>query len=117
MGWETFKRARWRSPSEPSITVTSSGRVTLNVAIINGFLEDNKFATLMFDREKRLVGIRLSKTADSTTYPIFVNKPKSSAAINCYAFLKNYDIIPSITTNYKAGYDKKGRLLTFSVES
>jgi hypothetical protein len=116
MAFEVFKRVRWRSPTEPTVTLTTGGRISLNVAIINALLEDNRFTTLMYDRERRLVGIKFAKSSDPTTYPIFVNKPKSSAGINANAFLRNYDIVPTSTTNYKAIYDKKSKILTFSVE-
>jgi hypothetical protein len=116
MVWETFTRTRWRNPTDPTVTVTSTGRLSLNVAVINNFVEDNKFAILMFDRSRKLVGIKFAKSSDSTTYPIFINRVKSSAAINCQAFLKNYSLIPEKTSNYEASYDKKSKLLTFSIE-
>ncbi|HEU0118466.1 MAG TPA: hypothetical protein VFR09_07510 [Alphaproteobacteria bacterium] len=116
MAWETFERTRWRNPSEPTVTLTATGRVSLNVAIINDYLGDNKYATFMFDREKKLVAIKFTKQPDTTTYPIFVNKVKSSAAINAFAFLKKFELIPSLTTNYLANFDGRSKLLIFSAE-
>lgn len=116
MPWETYERKRWRNPSEPAVTLTANGRISLNVAIINEYIGDNKYATLLFDKEKKLVGIKFTKYADSTTYPIFINKAKSSGAINAMGFLKNYEITPPITSNYRASYDGRSKLLTFSIE-
>ena len=115
MAWETFERRRWRSPGEPTITLTNTGRIALNAAVVNDFVKDNRFAILMFDRERQLIGIKFTKSADATSYPVSVNDRKSGGAITGTAFLKFYNVFPGATKNYKATYDREAKALVIDI--
>jgi hypothetical protein len=74
-----------------------------------------KYAHLMFDREKRLVGIKFSKQSDADAYPIQVTKTRSHGSIAGTSFLKTYDIFPVETKTYAASYNEQAKMLIVDV--
>ncbi len=109
--WETFKRKMRPSPKDPTVTLSTTGSIGLNTAVVKNLLGDAKFAHLLFDREKQLMGIKFVKQADADAYPVQVTKTKSHGSLAGVAFMKNYKIFPKVTASYGAHFDDATRTL------
>ena len=109
--WETFKRKMRASPKDPTITLSRTGSIGLNTAVIKNILGDAKFAHMLFDRERQLMGIKFVKQADADAYPVQVTKSKSHGSIAGVAFMKNYKIFPKETASYAAHFDDASKTL------
>lgn len=109
--WESFKRKMRPSPKEPTVTLSTSGSMGLNTAVINNILGDSRHAHLLFDRDKQLIGIKFSKQSNADSYPVQVTKTKSHGSIAGTAFMKTYKIFPKETANYDAVFDEQSKML------
>jgi hypothetical protein len=115
MAWEMFKRRTRPSPKDPMVTLSKSGMIGLNAAITRNVLGDNRFAHLLFDKEKHLIGIKFLKTSDQDAYPVKCTKTMSHGTIAGVSFLKTYRIFPSETTAYRATFDDSGKILIVDI--
>jgi hypothetical protein len=97
------------------VTLATSGQFGLNAAVVRNLLGDSKFALLMFDRERSMIGIKFLKTNDPDAYPVKVSPNKGHGAITGMAFMKVYDIMPSETRAYPASYDEKNKILMVEI--
>ena len=113
MGWETFKRGTRPAPGEPAISIAPPGRIGLNVAVVKNIILPNKFkfALLMYDRERRLIGIKFTKQSNPDAYPLMVSARGSSSTLAGTAFVKTFGIPYDKTTKYRAKYDDKTQTL------
>jgi len=115
MAWETFKRSRRPSPKDPMVTLSKSGMIGLNSAVTRNIIGDNRFAHLLFDRDRRLIGIKFLKNNDSDAYPIKCSNNMGHGTIAGVSFLKTYGIFPERTTAYPASFDERNKILVADV--
>ena len=113
--WETFKRRTRPSPKDPTVTLSKSGMLGLNAAVIRNLIGEYRFAHLLFDREKSLVGIKFLKQADPDAYPMQVIPSKSHGSISGVGFMKSYNILPTETKAYSATFDQESKTLVIDV--
>ncbi len=67
--WEQLKRRMRQSPKDPTVTLSANGIIGLNTAVAKNILGDNKYAFLLFDKERHLIGFRFIKNSDPDAYP------------------------------------------------
>jgi hypothetical protein len=115
MGFELFKRRTRPSTKEPTVSLSKSGMIGLNAAVTRNIIGDNRFAHLLFDGDKHLIGIRFLKNSDPDAYPIKCTKNLSHGSIAGVSFLKTYNIFPDDTKAYPAIYDEAGKILVVDV--
>lgn len=115
MAWELFKRRTRPSPKDPMVTLSGSGTFGLNAAVTRNILGDNKFAHLLFDKEKHLIGIQFLKQGDPDAYPVKCTKSRSHATISGVSFLKTYGAFPSETRAYPARFDDANKVLVVDI--
>jgi hypothetical protein len=113
--WETFKRKMRSSPKDPTVTLSTTGSLGLNTAVVRNVLGEAKYAHLLFDRDKRLIGIKFIKQSDADAYPVQVTKSKSHGSIAGVAFMKTYKIFPTETTSYSASFDDQSKMLIVDI--
>ena len=116
MPWETYRRTSRPSPKSPTVTLSKNGMLGLNTAVI-GLLGNRRFALLMFDRKKYLIGIKLLKENEPDAYPIGVVPAKSHGSISGVGFLKAYGIMPEKTQAFPALFDEKSNTIIADVSS
>jgi hypothetical protein len=109
--WETFKGRHRRAPGEPAVSITKAGNLGLNSAIVRNFVGDARFATLLYDRDKHLIGIKVTKSGDGDSYPIKLSPKDNYALISGVSFLKYYEIYPTESRVYSASFDEKNRII------
>ncbi|MBI4480841.1 MAG: hypothetical protein HY651_12530 [Acidobacteria bacterium] len=115
MPWETFRRRTRPSPKEPMVTLSTHGMIGLNAAVVRNVIGEHRFAHLLFDKEKSLIGIKLLKQADPDAYPMQVGKSKSHGSISGIGFLKTYKLTPTHTKAYPARFDQEAKTLIIDV--
>jgi hypothetical protein len=115
MAWEMFKRRSKPSPKDPMISLSKSGMIGLNAAVTRNIIGENRFAHLLFDRDKHLIGIKFIKNSDLDAYPVKCTKNMSHGSIAGVSFLKTYGIFPDETTAYAASYDEANKVLVVDV--
>jgi hypothetical protein len=111
MPWELYKRQTRPSPKDPMVTLSKLGLINLNSAVTRNIVGEHKFAHLLFDREKHLIGIQFLKQRDADAYPIRLTKSRSNGSIAGVSFLKTYNIYPSETKAYNASFDETNKVL------
>jgi len=115
MAWETFRGRNRRLPGQPAISVTKVGSIGLNATVVRDYVGKARFATLMFDPDKSLIGIKLTDKADEGSYPIKKAPKDNYALISGVSFLKAYGIFPKESANYSATFDEKNRIIIANV--
>lgn len=113
--WETFKRKMRSSPKDPTITLSRTGSIGLNTAVVRNVLGDCKYVHLLFDRERRLIGFKFIKQADADAYPVQVTKSRSHASVAGVSFMKTYKIFPAETASYPATFDEQTKMLIVDI--
>jgi hypothetical protein len=117
MAWETFKRSTRPNTKDPMITLSKSGQIGLNTAITKRLIGDAKFALLLFDKERLLLGIKFLKNSETDAYPIKLTKSKSHGSISGLAFMKTYGVFSEHTQVYPAKFDESARMLVADVSA
>src|SRR5438477_7589390 len=115
MSWEAFRGRMKKVVDQPTVTLSKMGTIALNAFVVRKILGDMRFAMLMFDREKRFMGIKFLKQNEADAYPVRVTDNDSHGQISGVAFMRSYDIYPEKTTNLPARYDEQHKMLVVDV--
>jgi hypothetical protein len=115
MAWETFKRRSRPSPKDPMVSLSKSGIIGLNAAVTRNIIGDNRFAHLLFDRDRHLIGIKFIKNSDQDAYPVKCTRNMSHGSVAGVSFLKTYGIFPDETTGYPATFDESNKILVVDI--
>jgi len=103
MGFEKFEetgRGRGRGRSDPIISIRKSGSIGVNRAAMETYFEDTEGTVLYFDEEANQVGIE--PLADSDAEDAYtLSRTNGTGSITPGAFLREYDLIPEVTTQYE----------------
>jgi hypothetical protein len=113
--WETFKRTQRRTTGDMAVTFGKNGIIGLNSVIVRTLKVNGKHAHMLFDRDKKLVGIRIVSQKTPDTYPLKSDSRDSHASISGTSFLKTYNIYPDVTISFPATYDEASKTIVFDV--
>jgi hypothetical protein len=94
------------------VTLSTSGQFGLNSAVVRNLLGESKYALLLFDKERSLIGIKFLKSNEPDAYPVKLAPNKGHGSITGMAFMKVYEIMPTETRSYPASYDDKNKILS-----
>ncbi len=100
-GFEVFEKYHSRSVKELYVTIQKRGTISLNRAAFQA-MGNPKFAELLFNRTKRLIGIRPTNSPTGRTAPIRKQGQSESYLIAGLTFTKEYDIDSSVARRYVA---------------
>lgn len=84
MTFEVFHNKYGRTGSEPTVTITARGHLTLSRGALDA-LGDPEMVDLLFDRAERRIGIRRSENPDAY-------RVSKTRGITCTAFAKVFEI-------------------------
>ncbi|WP_392424245.1 hypothetical protein [Barrientosiimonas humi] len=76
MGFEVFKKSSAPVPSVPSVTIQKRGLMSLNRAAYS-MLESPEAIELLWDSDRRIIGMRAAKLESPDAYPA---RPQSSSS-------------------------------------
>jgi hypothetical protein len=97
------------------VTLSKSGIIGLNAAVTKNVLGENRYAHLLFDKEKRLIGIKFQRNSDQDAYPIKCTPTMTHGSLAGVSFLKTYGVFPDETTAYPASFDDTNKILVVDI--
>jgi hypothetical protein len=110
MAWEAFKGRSRRPPGEPAITLGRTGSIGINAGLIQKGVKDYKFGLFMFDRDRKLLGVKFIKERQPESYPIKLTQKNNHGTLAGTALMKAYGIFPKETKSYAAKYDEHNKI-------
>lgn len=109
MAFEKFDESgsgRGRTPgTDPMISLRKSGSIGVNQAALEEYFEGADGAVMYFNDEDNQVGIEPVEDTDADEAAYTISRSDSSGTIAPKAFLKKYDLIPEVTTQYDPEWD------------
>lgn len=115
MGFEIFgRKVQWRG--SPAVSFTKLGRIMFNKAVTAKFEKeavDN--VLLMWDSEKRLIGVRSISKKDNRAYKLRYGRKNNSSGFSATTFMKYININYTTTFTLPAIFDDQGMILTVKV--
>lgn len=115
MGFEIFSRKIQRSGS-PSVSFNKLGRMSFNKAATTQFEKDAvENALLMWDVEKRLVGIRPITKKDSRAYRVHYGKKGNGCSFAASTFLRFIGYKEVETKSMPARWDEQQEMFLIEV--
>ncbi|GAB6878816.1 hypothetical protein JCM17823_10900 [Halorubrum gandharaense] len=105
MGFEKFEESgsgRGRpAGTDPMISLRKSGSIGINKAALDEFVGDSGGAIMYYDADASRIGIELVADKDEDEAAYSITKSDSGGTIAPKAFLRKYDLIPDVTTQYE----------------
>ena len=115
MGFEIFsKKIQWRG--SPAISLSRLGRIMFNKGATTKFEKeaaDN--VLLMWDSEKRLIGVRPITKKDTRAYKLRYGRKGNSSGFSASTFMKHVGIDYSTTHTLPATWDDEGMMFIIEV--
>lgn len=119
MGFEKFDesgRGRGRrAGTEPMISIRKSGSIGANQPVTEEYFEGMDGAVMYFDEDTNRVGIEPVEDTDADEAAYTVSKTESGGTIAPKAFLREYDLIPDVTTQYAPEWDEDADLISIDL--
>ena len=120
MGFEKFDesgRGRGRRPgTEPMVSFRKSGSIGVNGPVLEAYFEGKDGAVMYFDEDENRVGVEPVDDADADEAAYTVSKTESGGTIAPKAFLREYDLLPDVTTQYEPAWDGDEELVTVDLD-
>jgi hypothetical protein len=103
--WETYKPVKsTRVSLEPKVTIRG-GKFSFNAYLRTNVLKGYQFATLLYDKKAKKIGIQLKKEKDESTLKLSTTK-SNSTFLNALPFFTQYGLDTSETKAYPVTIDK-----------
>lgn len=107
-GWEEFDRRSAPSPRTPTVTIQRKGMLSLNRAAYD-LLGGAKSVTLMYNRDRRAIGLRPCAPDNPRAYPVRIQGNGATYIVAGTAFSQRYGVDTSVARRYRP--EKQGDLL------
>jgi hypothetical protein len=97
------------------LSVRANGTIGLNAGAMNRFgLDKYDWVVLFYDRERKLVGMKPTKT-ESEEGALRINKGKTGGWISARRFLDYYQIATTKTKRYDASWDEREKMIVVEI--
>ena len=120
MGFEKFEdsgRGRGRNPgADPMVSIRKSGSIGINRPVLEEHFADADGAVMYFDGDDNRVGIEPVADADADDAAYTVSKTDAGGTIAPKAFLREYDLVPDVTTQYDPAWDDDEGLVALDLD-
>jgi hypothetical protein len=115
MAFEVFSR-KTQYKGSPSVTFTALGRLAFNKAATITFQKEKvENVILMWDKEKRLIGLQPITGKDSRSYKIRYNKRGDGSGFSATTFIKYIGYNASGTQSIDIEWDEEGKMFIVEV--
>jgi len=112
MGFEKFHKHSGRGGSnQPKISLRKSESIGINGVTIEQYFDDYNGAILYYNDEENQIGIQPANKEDENAYTLQFNSESNGASLNAAGFLKQYQLVPSQTTQYDANWNEDQELV------
>ena len=109
MPFEKFEKS---TGNGPRISLRKSGSIGLNAPAINEHFSNQSWVVLYYDSENRRVGLEPKSEKSKDTYTVQKRDgTKHGGSIHAKAFMREYELIPNKTKQYKAHQDEETGLV------
>jgi len=97
------------------ISLRKSGSIGINQAALTEYFEDQEAAIMYYDEDADRIGIGpvADKDADEAVYSL--TRSDSGGTLAPKAFLRMYDLIPEVTTQYEPAWDDDVELVSLDL--
>lgn len=114
MSYEIYTKDRV-SMKKPRVSIFKQGTLNLNQSCYCEYFQSFTYVHLLFDREKRKIGIEPTNVEDNDTYRIRVYRNKTFAQISAKGFLKHFEIQYDKTRPYNCKWNQKDQILEIQI--
>lgn len=114
--WEKFTHRQFKSFSNPRITITKDGHLSINFATMNEYVKDNSYAVLYYNKSESLIGIKFYKRDKPEAYKIRKYRDGKLGYITIIAFLKYYRLKHNKTESYVPEWNTQEELLIVNLK-
>lgn len=90
------------------ISLRKSGSIGINQAALDEYFEEQDGAVMYYDEDTNQVGIEPVADTDADEAAYSVSKTDSGGTIAPKAFLRRYDLVPEVTTQYDPAKNDDG---------
>ncbi len=98
----------------PKVSVRSNGTLGFNSgAVVKFSLKSYKYAILFYDEERKMVGVKPTKSEEEGTHGL--NCGKTGAWISARRFLDYFGIATQATKRCDASWDEKEKMIVFQL--
>jgi len=115
MAFEKFEKKGGRH-SDPIVSVTSAGQITINRACMDKYFKNKKYVQLYFDKEKLIIGIKAIDKDTDNAFKLTSNEIQSNSSISGTSFLKHYGVDFKVAKRYAPSWSDKEEMLIIKVE-
>jgi len=109
MGFEVFTKRMARAANKPYVTIQKTGIIALNHAAFVA-LGEPPAVTLLFDREKRMVGFRVAELSQEHAYAVRVNAKGTTHMVSGALFTRHYGIPTEVASRWLGRINYDGML-------
>lgn len=104
MEFEKYEKSKaGRGGVGPRVSMRKSGSIGINGAAMEEYFEGFDWVTLYFSKENDLVGIKPESERVSDSYSLQHRGGQGyGGSINATSFMREYDLLPNKTTQYRA---------------
>lgn len=115
MPFEIFTR-KVQYKGEPSVSLTKLGRFAFNKAATEHFEKNAiEFLLLLWDKERRLIGVRPISKKDTRSYQLRTGKKGNGSGFSASTFLDHIGLDYSETRTFPAQWDEHEAMFIIEV--
>jgi len=110
--FETFQKIGKRAVLEPMVSMVRSGNLNFNRNFMEKFAENKHFVVFHFDKEKKILGLELTKEKQPFSYPLRTYRDRTMGTVTSISLLRHYSIpFGKSTHSYKAEWDDEYKMV------
>ncbi len=114
MSFEKYEKKGGRF-SEPMVSISVAGQISINRATIDKFIGKTKFVNLYFDKDKFAIGIKPTEKYTDNAFKLTSNEIQSNSSISGKSFLKHCGVDFKISKRYVPTWSDKEEMLIIKV--
>jgi len=118
MGFERYtQKSNGKGGGGPRVSLRKSGSIGLNGKAVEEYLDAFNWAYLYFDEENNRVGIQPTGEDHDEAYAVQKrDKEGHGGSITATSFMREFDLIPDKTEQYRALWHEEEELIYIDVE-
>lgn len=117
MGFEKFEKDNTgRGKAGPRISLRKSGSIGINGKAMEEMFNGEDYVTLYYDDDNNKIGIKPERRESKDTYKLQKsNKEGHGGGLSATSFMREFDLIPRKTKQYRARWDKEEGMVVADV--
>ncbi len=92
MSFIEFTAKKTRNLDKATVSINKGGRIVFSQRCYTKYLKGYAFIKLLYDPDKRVIGLQPTNEESSHVYPLKVGRDRKNAYISCIAYFKYFAI-------------------------